>query len=124
MHAMRDPTRGGVAGTLNEITRQSPVGMVIDEGKIPVRPGWARPVKRWGSIPSRWLTRQDADQHDPGRCLPIFDLVYFSHSCAEAQIIGEVGISPPAGSPYAPPSALAGFSTCFPATCCRASAEQ
>jgi len=37
VHAMRDPTRGGLASTLNEIARSSDVGMEIDETKIPVR---------------------------------------------------------------------------------------
>jgi hydrogenase expression/formation protein HypE len=33
-----DPTRGGLATTLNEITRQSQVGMLINEAAIPVLP--------------------------------------------------------------------------------------
>lgn len=37
IHAMRDPTRGGVASTLNEIARASKVGIEIDEAAIPVR---------------------------------------------------------------------------------------
>jgi hydrogenase expression/formation protein HypE len=35
---MRDPTRGGVAGTLNEIAAASGVGVVVDEVALPVRP--------------------------------------------------------------------------------------
>lgn len=35
---MRDPTRGGVATTLNEISRASKVGIEIDETSIPIRP--------------------------------------------------------------------------------------
>jgi len=35
---MRDPTRGGLAATLNEMATQSGVGMMIYEAKIPVRP--------------------------------------------------------------------------------------
>ena len=38
LHVLRDPTRGGLATTLNEITRQSGVGMLIDENFIPVLP--------------------------------------------------------------------------------------
>lgn len=34
---LRDPTRGGVATTLNEISRSSGVGMVLDEHSMPVR---------------------------------------------------------------------------------------
>jgi hydrogenase expression/formation protein HypE len=37
IHCLRDPTRGGVATTLNEIASTSRVGMVIDERQIPVR---------------------------------------------------------------------------------------
>jgi hydrogenase expression/formation protein HypE len=37
VHAMRDPTRGGLASTLNEIAQSSGVGMAIDESKMPIR---------------------------------------------------------------------------------------
>jgi len=37
IRCMRDPTRGGLATTLNEIASMSKVGMVVDEEKIPVR---------------------------------------------------------------------------------------
>jgi hydrogenase expression/formation protein HypE len=37
IHCLRDPTRGGVATTLNEIAAQSGVGMVLQEEAIPVR---------------------------------------------------------------------------------------
>ncbi len=37
VHAMRDPTRGGLASTLNEIAQASDVGIVIDETNMPVR---------------------------------------------------------------------------------------
>jgi hydrogenase expression/formation protein HypE len=38
VHAMRDPTRGGLASTLNEIAHASYVGIAIDEASLPVRP--------------------------------------------------------------------------------------
>ena len=38
LHALRDPTRGGVATTLKEIARQSGVTLTIDEAAIPVKP--------------------------------------------------------------------------------------
>ncbi|HUN92979.1 MAG TPA: hydrogenase expression/formation protein HypE [Burkholderiaceae bacterium] len=38
LRVLRDPTRGGLATTLNEIASQSGVGMLIDESAIPVRP--------------------------------------------------------------------------------------
>ena len=37
VHAMRDPTRGGLASTLNEIAAASNVGIEIDERSLPVR---------------------------------------------------------------------------------------
>ena len=38
VRALRDPTRGGVATTLNEFVEGTSLGIEIDEGKIPVRP--------------------------------------------------------------------------------------
>jgi hydrogenase expression/formation protein HypE len=37
VHTLRDPTRGGVATTLNEIAKQAGVGMLLQEQSIPVR---------------------------------------------------------------------------------------
>jgi len=37
IHCLRDPTRGGLATTLNELAKQSKVGIRIEEEKIPVR---------------------------------------------------------------------------------------
>jgi hydrogenase expression/formation protein HypE len=36
IHVLRDPTRGGLASSLNEIARASQVGVVIEERKLPV----------------------------------------------------------------------------------------
>jgi len=38
IHAMRDPTRGGVAATLNELASSSSLGIEINETTIPVKP--------------------------------------------------------------------------------------
>jgi hydrogenase expression/formation protein HypE len=38
VHVLRDPTRGGLATSLNEIAAQSQVGVVIEERKLPVLP--------------------------------------------------------------------------------------
>ena len=38
IHVLRDPTRGGLATTLNEIARQSGVGMMLQEKALPVTP--------------------------------------------------------------------------------------
>jgi len=37
IRVLRDPTRGGLATTLNEIARQSAVGMMLHEDQLPVR---------------------------------------------------------------------------------------
>ncbi len=37
LHCLRDPTRGGLATTLNELARQSGAGIVIGEARVPVR---------------------------------------------------------------------------------------
>ncbi len=38
IRCLRDPTRGGLGTTLNEFARQSGVGMLINEARIPVNP--------------------------------------------------------------------------------------
>ena len=38
IHALRDPTRGGLATTLNEIAQQAGVGMRLQEKTLPIRP--------------------------------------------------------------------------------------
>jgi hydrogenase expression/formation protein HypE len=38
IHVLRDPTRGGLATTLNEIAKQSGVGMMLQEKNLPVTP--------------------------------------------------------------------------------------
>ena len=37
IHCLRDPTRGGLATTLNELARQSKAGIVIEEAQITVK---------------------------------------------------------------------------------------
>ena len=50
-HVLRDPTRGGVAATLNEIAHQSRVGIVLDEAAIAVRPEVAAACELLGLDP-------------------------------------------------------------------------
>ena len=38
IHCLRDPTRGGLATTLNELAQQSAVGMTLYESLIPINP--------------------------------------------------------------------------------------
>jgi hydrogenase expression/formation protein HypE len=37
VHAMKDPTRGGLSGALNEWSRKSSVGVMIEEENIPIK---------------------------------------------------------------------------------------
>ncbi len=48
---MRDPTRGGLAATLNEIAQQSQVGFKISEAEIPVKPAVAAVCELLGLDP-------------------------------------------------------------------------
>lgn len=48
IHAMRDPTRGGIAASLNEIARQSGVAMEIMEDRVPVKPAVAAACEALG----------------------------------------------------------------------------
>ena len=51
IHVLRDPTRGGLATSLNEIARQSQVGIIIHEDEIPVRPAVAAACEMLGFDP-------------------------------------------------------------------------
>jgi len=57
IHAMRDPTRGGLASTLNEIAQASSVGVEIDEPSLPVRPEVQSACELLGWTRSTWPTR-------------------------------------------------------------------
>jgi hydrogenase expression/formation protein HypE len=51
IHVLRDPTRGGLATTLNEIAHQSHCCIVLDEDKIPVNPQVAAACEMLGFDP-------------------------------------------------------------------------
>ena len=51
LRVMRDPTRGGLAATLNEIAHQSGVGIHLDEAAIPVKPEVAAACELLGLDP-------------------------------------------------------------------------
>lgn len=51
IHCLRDPTRGGLATTLNELARQSQVGMQLYENAIPVCPEVAAACELLGLDP-------------------------------------------------------------------------
>ena len=51
VHVLRDPTRGGLATSLNEIAMQSKVGILLTEESIPVRPAVAAACEVLGFDP-------------------------------------------------------------------------
>jgi len=51
IHVLRDPTRGGVASALNEISKQSGVGIILDEGSLPIKPAVAAACEMLGFDP-------------------------------------------------------------------------
>jgi hydrogenase expression/formation protein HypE len=51
IHVLRDPTRGGLATSLNEIARQSQTGIIINEVAIPVKPEVAAACEMLGFDP-------------------------------------------------------------------------
>jgi hydrogenase expression/formation protein HypE len=51
IHVLRDPTRGGIATTLNEIAQQSGVGILLEETAVPVHPAVASACEMLGFDP-------------------------------------------------------------------------
>jgi hydrogenase expression/formation protein HypE len=51
VRVLRDPTRGGLATTLNEIAKQSGVGMMLQEAAIPLKPAVAAACEFLGLDP-------------------------------------------------------------------------
>jgi hydrogenase expression/formation protein HypE len=95
VHVLRDPTRGGVATTLNEIARQSRVGIVIEEDSIPVRPAVAAACEMLGFDPLYVanegkvivvVAREDADQ--------VVSIMRATRYGEETVVIGEVRAEP------------------------------
>ena len=96
VHAMRDPTRGGVAAALNEISRQAQVLVEIDEAHLPVKPGVAAACEALGldvlqvANEGKMLIFVAPDTADQA-----LDLIRASRYGREAQIIGAVKADPP-----------------------------
>ncbi len=96
IHVLRDPTRGGVATTLNEIAKQSNVGITLFEKSLPVRPAVAAACEMLGFDPLyianegkllALVGRAEADR--------VLDVMRRTRYGADAVIIGEVQTSSP-----------------------------
>ena len=75
VRVLRDPTRGGLATTLNEIARQSGVGMLLQEAAIPGEAAGRRRLRAAGPGPAVRGQRRQADRgrwrpRSPKRCWP------------------------------------------------------
>lgn len=95
IHVLRDPTRGGVATTLNEIARQSNVAIVLDQRTLPVRPAVAAACEMLGFDPLyianegkllAFIAREDADT--------VLAAMRARPESRDAVIIGEVTDAP------------------------------
>jgi len=95
LHALRDPTRGGLAGALNEIARQSQVSMEIEEALVPVKPAVAAACEALGldvlQVANEGKMLLMVAPEDASRTLA---LIRGSRYGAEASIIGSVGEGP------------------------------
>ncbi len=95
IHAMRDPTRGGIAAALNEIARQSGVSMEIEEALVPVKPSVAAACEALGldvfQVANEGKMLIFVAPEDAPRALA---LARQSRYGREARIIGEVRAQP------------------------------
>jgi hydrogenase expression/formation protein HypE len=91
IHCLRDPTRGGLASTLNEIAHRTHVGIVVDEKRIPIREDVKGACEILGIDPLyvanegkliAIVGRQDAEK--------VLERMRGHRHGQEAQIIGEV----------------------------------
>jgi hydrogenase expression/formation protein HypE len=95
VHVLRDPTRGGLATSLNEIAKQSGVGITLDETRIPLRPVVKSACEMLGFDPLYVANEgklivivapEDADT--------VLETIHQNTYGADAAVIGEVSEEP------------------------------
>ena len=93
---MRDPTRGGVASVLNELARDTGLGVIVDESQIPLREEVRGACEILGLDPLHIANE--------GQFLAVVDAQYAPEALSilralpggeEATLIGEIRESPP-----------------------------
>jgi hydrogenase expression/formation protein HypE len=90
IHAMKDPTRGGLSATLNEFAKKSGVGLMIDENRLPFQREVLAASQMLGLDPlqvtceGKALIAVEANQADA-----VLDVIRSTKHGKEAQIIGE-----------------------------------
>jgi hydrogenase expression/formation protein HypE len=96
VHVMRDPTRGGIASSLNEIARQSQVSLEIEEARVPVKPAVAAACEALGldvfKVANEGKMLIIVAPDDADRALA---LARQSRYGEQASLIGAVGGGPP-----------------------------
>lgn len=91
IHVLRDPTRGGLATTLNEIAAQSSVCITINENAIPVRPAVTAACEMLGFDPLYVANEGKLVAIvPPERAEKILEAMRATKYGKEAVIIGEV----------------------------------
>jgi len=96
IHSLRDPTRGGLATSLNELAKQSGVSVRIEEEKIPVREAVLAACEMLGFDPlhvaneGKMIAIVPADDADK-----VLKAMRKNRYGKEAAIIGEVGAGNP-----------------------------
>ncbi len=95
IHVLRDPTRGGLATTLNEIARQSQVCIHLNEASIPVRPAVAAVCEMLGFDPLYVANEGKLVAIvAPGQAEAVLSAMHQAPYGAEAVIIGEITAAP------------------------------
>jgi hydrogenase expression/formation protein HypE len=95
IRCLRDPTRGGLATTLNELARQSGCGIVLDERRIPVRPEVAAACEFLGLDPLYVANEGKLVAICPGEDADRLLAAMRAHPLGrDASIIGEVMADP------------------------------
>jgi len=91
IHCLRDPTRGGLATTLNELAKQSEVSIRIEEEKIPVREEVLGACEMLGFDPLYVANEGKLVAIAPVKdASKILKAMRENHNGADAAIIGEV----------------------------------
>jgi hydrogenase expression/formation protein HypE len=95
IHVLRDPTRGGLATTLNEIAQQSQAAIVMEENSILVRPAVAAACELLGFDPLYVANEGKlVAVVAPEAAAPVLAAMRAARYGEEAVIIGEVRAAP------------------------------
>ena len=91
IHAMKDPTRGGIAGALNDWASKSNVSILIEEEKIPIKKQVRAICDMLGLDPYNIASEGRALMSvDPNKADEILKKIKSTQIGKDAQIIGDV----------------------------------